>query len=587
MTSFNFIYRKLLIFLPLVGLICCLEPEGTNYVDIVQPDPAVITISLSEVEDDTIYIPGHVRFTYQVNGYPVKITEAKVKIGTFSIFAPNYDDHSFDVYPQHVPIPSGFYHMTVQLTCQTENGSLEDRMGVKYELTRSFPVIVDIAPATPRVITLDSADGTLKVHWEKYTGRNFKSYVFYKNCGSGSVCVVQEITNPNITSYHDTQYTAGPVMYHVDVNTVTNTSPGVWLNYFWKPKVTTTVENNRPKMLWKKPLYYNNIKKITAHFAPDPSFEAPIDDITYMLQQPPPFGIMQEYYLTYETSIPQNSFSIGIIYDAGTTYYNPVEKPSMYNQQENIYYGMKTYGEPGMSIYDEDMNILKSDGHMFRAISQDGEHLYTIISNGFYRTNPRTFETTLRYQAVSQNSIDVNFVVGNNEFAGYRDGGKFFVVDLVSGTEKYASPGVQQYARLSPSGTWFINDARQVFRYNGSTFVLDGTLPSSFGISKFIFLNNDRIASIEGSNIIIYNGNDLSVIGTITNTSPNTMQYDPVSNRILSVSFQGYSSLINPDTHEVFPISHSLPGLTLLNGKLFYDRNSWILTVDHTYIEQP
>jgi hypothetical protein len=582
------VLKNILILAAMATLTSCLEPEGENFVEVTAPDLDLISLDLNEVEDDTLYIAGPVRYTYSVNGYPLELTDVEVHIDSHTIYAVTNYENFFDVYPQHVPIMSGTYTMTIKLTGRTANGSLADMaVGEFIEITRSYPVIIDIATPDPLPVTIDSSNGTLTLHWPKYTRRNFKSYRVVKRCATGSECVAEYITDPNITSWNDTQYTAGRVTYNIELYTQIDGATGMPLTYEWQPKFSTNVgADRRITLTWEKPLYYNNVKKIKAEFGPN-VFEAPVDELVYTVPQPLLFGPMYRYKLTYEPSIVEQQVMIEHGYEVGTTYYYPVEKPTLYNRKENLYYSRMVLNGPGTTAFDTDFNIINSDREMFKAISENGEYFVTLKNGSFYTTHPTTFDLQLKHQIPIGTPL-LNFAPGNNGLMSYETGFNFTVIDLETGSVVYNSTGGQENARLAPSGTWFINDARQVFRFNGTNFTLSGTLPAAFSVSKFVYLDNDRMASVQDTDLVIYNGNDLSVVATVNDIPALTgLQYDAVSNRILGTTEQFNNYLINPDTQEVFVVSYpgQYAGMTLLNGKVFLMRDFYVLTVDHTYFE--
>lgn len=468
----------------------CLEPLGENWVSIQEPKTEEMSIELNLLNPEPILFDGNTSISFTVNGYPLYVMSLDVTFDEQYVYSGTAS--SFTLYP--TSFQSGQYTMHVTVTGRTRNGSLADRLDLEMiTLERDYAVKIDSEPpAALAIIKLDTSVGTMTLHWEKCNKLNFISYQVFKSTPSAGGATVVEITDPDITSWTDVNYVGGAASYWIYVQTKLHMVIGPGKEYSWDPNIEAKVENGFATLRWRRPFFYNNILQSTIKVMPTIPVEISFTDTVYSMPDKLLFGDEYSFQLKHDATNSNYSAAFGKGYYVGTKYEYPNPFPSAYNASEDLYYGESLYG---YAVMDNTLTVLNYDDlSVQRSLSSNGQYFVSIIGNDFYLTNPRTFARTLAFE--TDDEFINNVTLADNGLVGYFiSGGTYKVVSLTTGEIKFTDPPhLSSNARLSPSGNYLIGKDNKVYRYDGSSFVEEGVLPTEFNsISGMVFTHNDNL----------------------------------------------------------------------------------------------
>ena len=563
-----------------VVIFSCLEPQGDHYEPIKSPEESDITINLSGVNgDDTVYIDGVTNFTYEVNGFPLMLLGAEVKLNDQSVNIGPFAGNSFTIDPrQH---PEGFHKMHVKLIARSESGSLASRLSEeRIQISVELNAILDSTPAEEaEIIKIDTTGGTLVIHWNKYKKRNFASYTVRKQCAQSYdsynlyQCEEVVITDPSTTSWTDHGYVGGRVTYTVDITTHLQATFGKLREYWWKPKFTTEVDNKgNATIRWRKPPFYNNIQKCIIEPDGPIKIELPLTDTVYVVPQPLLFAYLHDFKLSLISAHPDRSQTFLHEYYFGTRYFLPAVIPMLYHSQEKLYYGRNS---DRIVIMDENLGVMQEiPGYLHYQTSFNSTYFVSMRDNNFYNVDPHTLQETRILE--SGNTGVTDFVIADNGLIAFSCWEGFRVVDTQNGVEKFAAiPNSPAYYTLSPSGIYLITNNKTIYRYNGTSFISQGVMPAGFEPEqRFTFAANDDIIGTFDppaggpTYIMAYDitTRTLKYSVEVAEEGVERLVLDPISKKIL-VDLWDSNYLFDPETQKLTFLGRNYT--TLHNGKLF------------------
>jgi hypothetical protein len=332
-------------------------------------------------------------------------------------------------------------------------------------------------------------------------------------------------------------------------------------------------------MSWSKPLYYAHSTGYLVSPGIGSTFSTVLSDTSFAPPDRAYFGTVYNFDLTIQSDVTTRSAKFTKQYFVGAQKFFPSVVPFLYNAKENLYYGRNSNGPV---VMDEELNVLTATyAPALLKISPNGEYFITIRNSGFYSTDPITLETSLLFEVPSVSGG--NQVVANNGLIGFQTSSGYRVVDLNSGQEKYADNSTT-YQNLSPTGDYLIR-FRDVLHYDGTSFVLEGTLPADFGLSYVFREDNDLISTYgnQATGLAEFDieTRTMTTLGEVgTYTEP--LQYDPVSGKILVLQGSWYR-VFNPATGKTDLVSPWFS--SMFNGRFFAQEGNYVYTVEHTYIE--
>ena len=264
----RFIMKRFLwaavIFLSIILLQACYQPEGENFVEVIKPDFSNLSINL-DTAGDTLYMSQSTRFTFTLSGKIVEGYEILIDGDRYGLVTDARGEHDFyiDRY-----VGDGIRQMELKITCKSGSHSLADKVNLeKIELSRKWVLIVDTADPKRLAITrMDTTQGTMTIHWDHYTDWRFKGYTIVKKCqtyNGSTECARIEITDSTRTQWTDTEYVGGPVYYRVDLKLSDGTVTGTEKYFISKAAITTEIlPDKKIKVTWTQPTFHKNINQV-------------------------------------------------------------------------------------------------------------------------------------------------------------------------------------------------------------------------------------------------------------------------------------------------------------------------------------
>lgn len=172
----NDIYILIISVLLIFFLSCTYTPNGNNYYEIDPPPPPVVSISLAEIDSDTLDLASTTRFEYIIDtenpllGVQVLVNNQLIyekgnsKSGSFSL-----DPESFN---------TNIYTLELNAIVKSNSGSLADDLSQEAFLNvGSWTLRVDRNPPTPvQILPFKYTDEGLEIKWTKYERANFLNY---------------------------------------------------------------------------------------------------------------------------------------------------------------------------------------------------------------------------------------------------------------------------------------------------------------------------------------------------------------------------------------------------------------------------
>lgn len=595
--------RKFLIGLLLLSLTACLfEPEGKFYKEIKEKDYSVLSINLN-VADDTLYISKRTQLSYSMQAPDFTIVEVRATLNEETIYSNTALDNIIYFDP-HV-FGSGTYLLTLSLVVQSGTGSLADRFGVEHvQAWRSFVVIIDVTLPEPITITrLDTTDGTLTIHWDPYTRRNFESYLVVKSCSYDNYyytdCEIEEIFSKDVSSWTDEAFVGGYVSYRIDIKVAEQYVRGVTKNYKWIPKSSFTIgPDNKATLHWDKPKFYRNTKSVL--FQNPPFLASEFSDTVYLRPDDLLLGLYyNECKVTFTSAGNNQSYNFTIPHYLGDRHDYPSVRPTLYNKKDKVFYGHTSSSWTSAAVVmKENLSHLHwistySTYHSL-AISPNGEHLITQqFANDIgtlNETDPLTLELSNQKILTTLTGFS-ELSVSDNGLIACRSYDENVVYKLPHYEKVFSKSSEHRPIAISASGEYLFNHSI-LYHFDGTAFQETGVVNNETAIVKAIFTPEEELIIAYYNGLInVLNPDNLQVIKSIqVPLNPLIeLKYDEMSNRMLVTGHESFYLVnIENETFVQVPIYLWSGHISFLRGKLFIHLNGYgesYVSIDHALLE--
>jgi hypothetical protein len=215
--------------------------------------------------------------------------------------------------------------------------------------------------------------------------------------------------------------------------------------------------------------------------------------------------------------------------------------------------------------------------HHSLIVSADGNHYYYLTASNALKFNPYNLSVTSTTAFSSLSSppgisfYNKGTTVTNNNFiffSGYDRGPFPCVVDMNTKTKLFTATNRSDPAHLSPDGM-FLAIGKQVYKYSGSTYVDDHTLPYA-NITYLQFINNNpsQLFINTPSSIIIYDcQTKTQLFSTPAQFDYNQIDFDHASNKVAGVDFGQKVFDLSTWTLKSVPVN---PLYTFFSGGVFF-----------------
>ena len=257
----------LLILVPvsLINVSCEYTPTGANFTEVDNAIPKDITIDLENF-DEPIYLKGtgSIILKYNFKGRAVTSMSICLDGNRIGSRESNFDRIKIDTEKYF----DGEHTLKLSFYTTSKTGSYADaHYAERFLFEKEFTIIIDNSKLeTIEINEVRIEDGRLKILWMKNNNYFFRKYLVYKRLDkSGNEYELQTtITDREITSWTDSTYIGGPIIYRVNVVAENSVRLGIdkKINYSY-PKFCAVDQNykNRVKICWNKSLFYNNFER--------------------------------------------------------------------------------------------------------------------------------------------------------------------------------------------------------------------------------------------------------------------------------------------------------------------------------------
>lgn len=249
---------------------CVFEPDGENLVPIPMLDLSSVSINLNDYASDTIYLDATKQFTFNVSGLRAEPDSFRVYINNrfYTSGIPSAGGNcNFNLSSLYTG--TGYHTLRIESVAPSGTNSLGDQAGVeKVSVWREWMLDADATKPEPIPFTFDTLHGTVTLNWQPYHHRTFKKYKIFKECkrhGASfpSICSTIEISDPNQTSWTDTQYMGEPTTYWVEIIASDWQVPGPQQEMNFNPWIRYEFIDNRVKLSWQNIFFYKNVSSIS------------------------------------------------------------------------------------------------------------------------------------------------------------------------------------------------------------------------------------------------------------------------------------------------------------------------------------
>jgi hypothetical protein len=248
---------------------CVFSPDDeTNFVEINQDvDLPPLYIDLDS-NIDTIYVYNPVVFKYKISGY-------QQNRDYFIQFTVDNSSTQLDAFQGNFTFnppfqKEGYFIAKLQVFTKSGTGSLADKLDMKRALfERQWVMYVDSKPPEALSVTsIKEERGTLRIEWDPYVRKNYKTYKLFKNRTGfpyGTYTSSKIISDPDSSFYLDTSFVGGEATYWIEVSTYLHSSSGPRHTYNDKaiPKIirTESITDSTVKVFWTSSKYFSNVSK--------------------------------------------------------------------------------------------------------------------------------------------------------------------------------------------------------------------------------------------------------------------------------------------------------------------------------------
>ena len=240
---------------------CIYEASDDNNDIYVNPNYPIAPVQIDlQNAGDTIDVGGPVTFNYDITGYAVEkpyniyfIAGDTIRQLTNFSGTINYDPGTAEKY----------LAMTIRVSTNTGTNSLADKNNIErivYERSWVLNINTINPDKGPDITSINAADGSLKISWQKYNKANFAGYSVYR-----SGVLIANIQDADISSMMDLSYVGGHTTYRVAINLKDNNSvSGNPVDYVTEPSKVIKSEvtsDGRLKFFWSACRYPNNFQR--------------------------------------------------------------------------------------------------------------------------------------------------------------------------------------------------------------------------------------------------------------------------------------------------------------------------------------
>lgn len=543
---------------------CLLQQSETNFQNITPSNPSNVTLTINLKEfSDTTYIPYSLWLKYSIDQTNHPIDSSAVYLNDQLVHSTlgNYIYFYFDI-SQYAP---GTYNLKVITKVKSSSGSLADHLGIEELVVVKKLVAVLGPPPKLKITQIDSTDGILVLHWEKYKSGNFKSYQLMKYDDFHST-LIKKITSADVTSWADSSYVGGDIDYGVSLEVDGTTQTGALTQVSWHPKMFFKTDNSKTVYYWEKPKFY----RVTTGYNLNGVVDLPVTDTTY---QEGPLNYLDTHFLAYVKfkSAKGSQFVAQTLVYKGKLLDRPSVLPYAYNSKDSIYYGSKKYPDENV-VMDKNFvtlatvspkgNISVSPNGKFVLMSQT-----TNYSDNLSLVNPKTLASV--QSNIGTFITFADYPVADNGFFAFREVSSLGVYSLPKATNVFSgTPSNNSYTPFSLSGSgYYVAFGSALYNYNGYYFQFSNTLSINTNYILGFDKNENLIVYSSGGVISVINPLNSQILKTFnTNYTISNIRYDIFSD--LLITNGQYVVDLNTGTQKQF--SSQPYQLTLLNGKLFY-----------------
>jgi hypothetical protein len=592
---------------------CYFEPDGEYLVNPIPTDFSGVTLDL-ETMGDTVYLTDYTTIRYSFNDYPDAPLVGVAALLNGTIIYNGGTEGSIFVDP--FSFGTGTYKMSIELTAQSNSGSLADKYGLEHvQLKYDITAIISVDLPDAAIITsIDSLNGKLNIHWTPFTKRNFNAYTITKFCSTDNyyyaICDTPiTITDSSASTWTDDYFVGGYVQYRIDITASNRTVIGTARQYNYLPLTSFEMVDKKAVIHWSKPKFYANTTSVALVNLKNGSTETATDTV-YHTGVTGTFGYEDNrFQITFHSEQNSRSYTFTVPFYVGEYHFYPEVQAYLYNVSAMRYYGIDKINGHVLHVFDSNLGYLPVNNTWpinipFGYMSENGAYLLTYLPDDpgrpLFRLNTGTLDPSDEFSLAEHfggtvngtlefcpSSIGIRYAVsvGNNGFIALKAASASHVLSLPDYNEIYSAPSMSGPFLLSTSGTYLLQ-ADKVYAFNGSTFVAYGTINTTALTDAQFDADDNLILSYSDNTVRIVSIATLSVIRSISiPLSDFYTLYDPATNRLLCGQATNYC-LIEMQTGELRPFQ-STYNATLANGKIFARNDATTYAIDQTYFFEP
>jgi hypothetical protein len=583
-------------FLSIILLQACYQPEGENFIEISKPDLSNLSINL-DAAGDTLYLSRGTTFTFTLPGKIIEAYEVLIDGERYSLVTDARGDHEFyiDRY-----VGDGIRQLELRITCKSGSHSLADKVNLeKIEISKTWVLIVDGAvPDRLTVTHMDTTQGTMTVHWNRYSNWKFEGYTLVKKCqtSTGYVdCARIEIADSTQVQWTDTDYVGGPVYYRIDLRFSEGKVTGEEKYFISKAAITTEMlPDKKIKVSWTQPTFYKNISRIK--FSQDGVLKKTLTDFSdtvFIVDNHYLFGrkIEKAFQLTNEgptenISYTQNiDFVIGKPVVSDPSYFSFYIGSALFSSKLGQYYlttikNNTTY----LEIFNENFEFIRERQFRLRsmAISENGLHMYASFyepdadKDFIFQLDPETLDTTKTFsvKTIFGRSLGPKLEVSNDNLVAYS-----YTNTNGVGISRMPAREVLTWSNTDAIRSFSVSPDGKYYFHSGRIYEIDADGVAT-QIHDLGYINADYAhfrEDVPHELIIIDNGtvrivNVPSMTSRYYNLGISTpyVMYDPTSAWLMCTITYQSTQLVNLNSDETFTIQHEdhYNGFMLVNSQI-------------------
>ena len=200
----------LVILMGVLNRACEFESSETWYEEVSEAEGEIPSAYLN-FNDSVIYMDEATLFEYSLSFIKQEVYEVEFYLDDHKI-AFN-EDTTGSVLLEPRP---GIHSFEMVVITSTESGSISDRIGAEaFIYSQSWTIYSETEEASQIEITsVEKADGSLLIEWERYPGYFFQSYELFKKTYEGDIMMC-EVLDVGQTSFIDPYFVGGSADYYV------------------------------------------------------------------------------------------------------------------------------------------------------------------------------------------------------------------------------------------------------------------------------------------------------------------------------------------------------------------------------------